>query len=1028
MFSLRGFLFGASPILYMSKGKALVAALLVVWLVGTAYSYEFTSGTEYTGTSPPDPPSDDGPSACLDGEDNDGDGLVDGEGADSDNDGTPNWQEAGADGPDPGCSPPYKYDDSEANIYDLDASWIFGQYRSAPTPDDSSVFYGAEVIENGSSTTVSPDQVLGSNQINETYVEGSRDWAGGFLRSAAIAVTESRHEGSMPASTTTSVEDGSAELIDAPHNDTTAGDGTMCGDAIRGTDENNFNCPEDYGLPDDAGTTKSQSSETISDRFNDNVDEWDANNADGVSVGDSNNNANNDEYLKSKNNNDDTDDTIQYQFSNSGSGLVAPEAEGPKTDDISGSFPYTSDLQSGTQANPGEVDDQVIQDQQWEDVPDYYLKDDDGDGVPDELWMAYPEKVGETEMGQVTDYDLTGDKNVETWEITGSAGTCSGVNCSESGDVCSSVDQGTDQKYTLDSTDTKTVSDTGNEQYYVDSSGSFQHSKESTNLNTVSVEVTKHPGYSTETVDDDGCGGYTTTGSCTGTGGCSPGSTDVASEVSDQDIATGQTSNTITYRYEDLELKSEKVFDLNPAENPSYAPMFPTDALFEQDTFKYGDEAYERSNIKYNAYQGDAYYAYAVDTDNNMLGNDEAISSSSFHMRVNGEDFESVRDYFRTWDVDGPEGQSDGYMAILQRRGYLGNGQVEIQGFSNRFMNTETNGTERMDFIQPVDALGHVSQNTVGCGDPFTHCMAAIDVRPTNLNNWDNPTEPSYQTGSQAYPTAVTFESNIQDTNQSLGVCKMFQEIDPDAAIGSNYQSDSDSPTQGSDKRCAGDTTQEFWIAMEGPEVNEDPIKSHHLEGTADRVTDCLWYGEDVPEGTVRTVGTQQYSDYEEGGYSPDKEVCLAIDSSGESFTQDGITYEETLPADDPGDDVPYDNYDYDDDGTVEEVGGEWYDLDNETVNEYLRSSGNGYDLIDSSERGDPDNASQIAFYWRQNENPYHADYNPKGEGSGENIGVTLEDNCGPLLTGCDDTRSKDQGSKEPVFFSFFWQLTGYTP
>lgn len=1007
----------------MDLGKALVVVLLLLAVVGLVSSYEFTSGTEYTGTPPPPPPEP--PSACLDGNDNDGDGLVDGEGADSDNDGVPNWEEAGADGPDPGCSKPYKYDDSEANIYDLDASWIFGQYRSTPTADDSSVFYGAEVIQNGSSVTVSPDTVLGSNQINETYVEGSSNWAAGELRGQSISVSESRHEGSMPASTTTSVEDGSAELIDAPHNDTTTSDGTQCGDAIKGSDENNFDCPEDYGLPDDAGTTKSTSSETISDRFNDNVNEWDANNANGVSIGDSNNNANNDEYLNSKNNNDDTDDTIQYQFSNSGSGLVAPEAEGQKTDDISGSEPYTDDLQSGTQANPGETDDQVVQDQQWTDVPDYYLKDDDGDGVPDELWMVYPEKVGETEMGSVTDYDLTGDKNVETWEITGSAGTCSGANCSEGGDVCSSVDQGTDTKYTLDSTNTKTVSNSNNEQYYADSSGSYQHSKESSNLDTVSVEVTRHPGYSTETVDDDGCGGYTTTGSCSSSIGCSSGSTDVASEVSDQDIATGQTSNTITYRYEDLKLKSEKVFDLNPAENPSYAPMFPTDALFEQDTFKYGDEPYSRSNIKYNAFNGDAYYAYAVDTDNNMMGNDEAISSSSYHMQVDGDDFESVRDYFRTWDVDGPQGQSDGYMAILQRRGYLGNGQVEIQGVSNRFMNTETNNTERMDIVQPADALGHVSINTNGCGEPFTHCVGAIDVRPRNINKWDNPTQPSYQAGSQAYPTAVTFESNIQDTNQSLGVCKMFQELDPDAAIGSSYESDSDSPTQGSDKRCAGDTTQEFWVAMEGPEVNEDPIKSHHLEGTADRVTDCLWYGQDVPEGTVRTVGTSAYSDYEEGGYSPDKEVCLAIDSSGESFTQDGITYEETLPADDPGDDVTYDNYDYDDDGTVEEVGGEWYDLDNERVNEYLRSSGNGHDLIDSGQRGDPDNASQVAFYWRQNENPYHPDYNPKGEGSGENIGVTLEDNCGPLLKGCDDQETQTEG-KTPVFFSFFWQLVGY--
>ncbi|QKQ98196.1 hypothetical protein GKQ38_01520 [Candidatus Nanohaloarchaea archaeon] len=999
----------------MSIRKALAIALLLSVLAGTISAYQFTGGSEDTGTGPPERPPQ--PSACLDSSDNDGDGLVDGKDSDSDNDGTPNWQEVNADGPDPGCSKPYDYDDSEANMYDLDASWIFGTRFSAPTPQDSSVFYGSELITNGSSTTVHPDTVSTSNSIIEYYVEGSSDnWGGGDKKSVEISNSENRPQGTMTGTTTTGVE-GSAELIDAPYNSSSDG---QCGDGIENSDENNLDCPEDYGLPDDAGTTKSTSSETLSDRFNAKVSQWNVNNANGVSVGDPNNQANNGEYLTSKNNNDDLADNIEYRFSNSGQGLVAPEAEGQKTDDISGSFPYTSDLQSGTQANAGETTDQVVQDQQWTDVPDYYLKDADGDGAPDELWMVYPEKVGETKMGSVTDYDLTGDKNVETWEVTGSEGTCSGANCSTSGSVCSSVDQGTDTKYTLESETTTTVSDSGNEQYYADSSGSYQHSKENTNLNQVSVEVTHHPGYNTETVDDDGCGGYTTTGSCTSSQGCSSGSTPVASEVSDQDIATGQTSNTITYRYEDIELHTAKVFDLNPAENPSYSPAFPTNALFEGDTFKYGTEAYSRSNIKYNAFNGDAYFAYTVDKDSKTLGNDEALTSSSYHIQVDGTAFESVRDYEKTWDVDGPEGQSDGYIAVLHRKGYLGSGQVELQGKSNRLMATEiTDGNSAVDIVQPSDALGEVGL-AGGCNDPFTHCIAAVDVMFRNINNWRNPKDPSVQTGSEAYPTAVTYRHDIENTNRSLGVCKMYQELDPDAAIGSNYGSNTDSPTQSSDKRCAGDTATEFWVTMEGPEIDESAISTHHLEGTADRITDCLWYGVDVPEGTVRTSGTQEYSQYELGGYSPDGEVCLAIDSSGESFTQNGKTYEETLPSNDPGDDVPYDNYDYDDDGTVEEVGGEWYDLDNKRINQYLRNNGN---ILVTN--GDPDNASQIAYYWRQNENPSHPDFNPKGLGSGDNIGVTLEDDCGPLLIGCDESKSKTEG-KEPVFFSFFWQLVGF--
>jgi hypothetical protein len=202
---------------------------------------------------------------------------------------------------------------------------------------------------------------------------------------------------------------------------------------------------------------------------------------------------------------------------------------------------------------------------------------------------------------------------------------------------------------------------------------------------------------------------------------------------------------------------------------------------------------------------------------------------------------------------------------------------------------------------------------------------------------------------------------------------------------------------------------------MEGPEINEDIIvqKDASQEGCVDKKTDCVLNGEDVSEGTVADISSVDPS-YEKGGPSPDREICLAYERSQNPENpvyQDGDYYQ------DP---------DSQQAGDKEEMGGEWYDLDSELVEKYLRN--NGRDLInndvsdvkDSNNDGES-NSEDIDYYIRQNKGTYHPEYNPGAknqDGLPAGMGTAVEDDCGPGLKGCDDNKQKTSG-KQPLFYSF---------
>ncbi|MFB6147483.1 MAG: hypothetical protein ABEJ66_01225, partial [Candidatus Nanohaloarchaea archaeon] len=185
---------------------------------------------------------------------------------------------------------------------------------------------------------------------------------------------------------------------------------------------------------------------------------------------------------------------------------------------------------------------------------------------------------------------------------------------------------------------------------------------------------------------------------------------------------------------------------------------------------------------------------------------------------------------------------------------------------------------------------------------------------------------------------------------------------------------------------------------MEGPEVDDSRMDKFpaHQQSCIDDTSDCVRHGEAVNEGTVANVEFNSTSAYEKGGSSPDWEVCLAIPGEGDTHSGDN--------------DFPSDGDSNDD------IGGEWYDLDSDIVNDYLR----GTSLTGGDSNGDGTvNATDVSYYWRQNRNPYDAEYNPRG---GDTEGLALEDDCGPSISGCDD-ESGNVDSKDPHFYSFFEQL-----
>ena len=156
--------------MYVNREKLLFAITAVLFILSGANAYDL--GVENAPLT-----------ECNDNEDNDNDGKIDEN--------------------DPGCTIPYYQDDSEGNIFDLDATNVFANID----PDDSdstirqkllegpSIYYGWNVTSpDPPNTEYYPDSSFtqnGNTFINETWIVGAKqDYGGGNITSVAIDTGE----------------------------------------------------------------------------------------------------------------------------------------------------------------------------------------------------------------------------------------------------------------------------------------------------------------------------------------------------------------------------------------------------------------------------------------------------------------------------------------------------------------------------------------------------------------------------------------------------------------------------------------------------------------------------------------------------------------------------------------------------------------------------------------------------------------------------------------------------------------------
>ena len=388
----------------------------------------------------------------------------------------------------------------------------------------------------------------------------------------------------------------------------------------------------------------------------------------------------------------------------------------------------------------------------------------------------------------------------------------------------------------------------------------------------------------------------------------------------------------------------------------------------------------------------------------NKADNDPAATFTDFKVYANdnrGSDGEiwCQAESTLTVDADGPRGNGDGFVVVHEGEIVATespNGDPEVgtayYGRDGSYGNTRS----------------FLSEVTPSCfsTDKDT-CLKYADFQTKDNDGGDN---------SWSISEAVRLDTTTTVyPDDSYSICKNINRINRENGDGTELiDCDYERGSPGSEDvsplpEAGGDEPNEHLIMMEGPAVDNSVTKDYLA--FEQRVVDweedtgvfgdsldsnaCVTKGKVVSEGTVVPIQTfNVVSDsFETGTPSTDWEVCLDLD--------DGT-----------GDDRPWDN-----DANNQEsqdFGGEWYDLDDERVNDYLMGAGSNLISSRSSDIND------ISFYWRENPNPRHSQHNP----TGGDKALVLEDDCDPALSGCDTTGTSIQGESGGLFYGSFEDFT----
>ena len=408
-------------------------------------------------------------------------------------------------------------------------------------------------------------------------------------------------------------------------------------------------------------------------------------------------------------------------------------------------------------------------------------------------------------------------------------------------------------------------------------------------------------------------------------------------------------------------------------------------------------------------------------------------------------------EFAATVNADGPKGNGDGFIVIDEKAGSgsddidrvvgrespNGEGLVGKNVYYGVRNAGESDGSATTvldhDIIDKVDlsctgrsetCIKYVDFWTEGPGADGTPGDPAWTIDPSNS---DNPTKAEIVEATKVKTEEYTLD-------KSYSVCKAANRIaeeNPESAadnldwsngealVDCDYMRDEDGDDIGENisplPQACGDEEEEHLMVMEGPSVNSERaenwlgyeqkcvnMRENDPNGRPLDSDACVNKGKAYAEGTVMEVESNLLDpEFEEGGESPDYHVCLDLKEQDGEFTDN-----EMAPK-------PY-NYRYNakpndfysDQGYY---GGQWYDLDDERINDFLQAVEDGSESlpegIDSDTAGSPSQEDDyIDYYFTYNPNPYHEDYNPYGDGSPDgNRGTALVADCGPLLDGCGD-------------------------
>lgn len=919
--------------MYVNREKLLFAITAVLFILSGANAYDL--GVENAPLT-----------ECNDNEDNDNDGKIDEN--------------------DPGCTIPYYQDDSEGNIFDLDATNVFANID----PDDSdstirqkllegpSIYYGWNVTSpDPPNTEYYPDSSFtqnGNTFINETWIVGAKqDYGGGNITSVAIDT------GEMAVSNARNPE--MSGVVDTPG----TGTGDECGDGVqqedevthRGENENYVvECPEDAGLP----AQNLRGTGTISEDLGN--------------------------YSMEGDNGVVHEDNVKYDVNESGGLFVSeyttdnarcPETPNPdvECDDITD---ITSD------------NGKLYETLEWVNVPDFVVREGNS-----EIYAVHPNtstvnlEGGSRGIsnGRVENDVLKDTKSKDNYTSDGVKhfGCSPSENCTDGEDYCTSVSSESVYDYAVEEVAT-TLSFDANEYETAPDRLDYQVEEESVPM---SIRVSYNDRRLNSTYYQS-CSGTETSKECDGD--CTLSNEKTVYTANSFDYQPGYNTYTKDYNIESIFFSSHKIFDLDPeASNP--IGVEPKNALFNND--------YDTSNVIQRSHDEKGWFSYEIPFDDKDQGNDYSVTLANFGIITNNnEDFISFPSGDVTYDVDGRRGFGDGFVAISEG---------QIVGSTNSFLDMEITDNSSANYVTVTDAEDDLD---LSCPGDTVKCVASVDVSLKNYDAWDDSDPDNPSSGVQFHIT----ENGPYRLSKSYGTAKMYKALTNDPSVTTD---NNEGPISDDDDDVCGDVPGERYIHMEGPEIDEELMEEKSastyglcIDTSKPSLSEsaCNFKNNPVPEGYVGDVAPGfNKEEFEEGGNSPDMEVCLDLEDTG---------------IGDEGDEIRWDNKN--NDRNQQDYGGEWYDLDSEMAQEYIRGVESGSYETESGDKlisdGDPEDTNDIAYYWSKDVNPpLDEEFNPQGGRSG----TALEDDCGnPRFDElrCDDQNDQnDRGhGATDTFYSFF--------